>query len=323
MSYVGATQADGRLPKSIYWRRLFRVRRILRRWRPDIVLATYLRSNGLLAAFVAPGALVLSSRGADQTWGLSPGIDRRLIRWMGRRASAFHASSPELAEGLVSAGIEFDRITVIPMGVDAALFSPRTGERPPGPLRIVCTRKHFPIYDNNTLVLALARLREQGVAFECRFASGGPMLDETRRLAERMGLAENVRFVEEIEHHEVPDFLRWADVFVSAAHSDGAPSSLFEAMSCGLFPIVTDARANRDWIVHERTGYLCQAGAPEAWMAGILFYTRNPDVCREAAVANRRHVQARCDRSAGLHAMEQLLMRASQNPGGPGAKDRS
>src|SRR5206468_12727289 len=45
--FVGGAKPDGTTPKSFYLRRVPRVRSLLRRWNPDVVLATYMRTNGL------------------------------------------------------------------------------------------------------------------------------------------------------------------------------------------------------------------------------------------------------------------------------------
>jgi glycosyltransferase involved in cell wall biosynthesis len=310
VEYVGVGRADGSLPKTVYLRHLPRVRQVLRRWRPDVVLATYYRSNGLIGALTKSSALVVSSRGTDQTWGLPGCLNRRLTRWIGDRAELVHASSPELAESLTRSGIEPEKIAVIPLGVDSQEFTPRQGARQPGPARILCTRKHYAVYDNNTIVRALSILRQEGLPFECHFAGTGPTLGATRRLAEDLGLSPGVRFLGEVEPTEVRELLHWADVYVSAARSDGAPSSLFEAMSCGVFPVVSDIRANRDWVVPGRTGHLCGVGRAIEWADGIRFAWDNPGLRAAAAAANRSLIEKHCDRATGLGKIEDLLHRA-------------
>src|SRR5712671_3288300 len=220
--YVGAEEADGRLPKLTYLRSVPKVRRLLRAWRPDVVLATYVRSNGLIGALTKGSALVVSTRGADHDWGLPPWLNRRIMRWIGDHAELVHASSPELAESMSACGIAEGKIVVIPLGIDAVQFSPRTTPRIPGPARILCNRKHFPVYDNDTIVRALALLDREGFEFECRFAGTGPTLAGTERLAGELGLLDRVKFLGDCEHDEMPGLLHWSDIFVSAAQSDGA-----------------------------------------------------------------------------------------------------
>jgi glycosyltransferase involved in cell wall biosynthesis len=310
--YVGARAADGRLPPWIYLVRVPRVARLLRRLAPDVVLAPYVRSNGLVGALTRCAPLVISTRGVDFDFPLPFGLGRRLTRWVAGRADRLHASSPELVEHFAALGVAPERFTVFPLGTDARLFAPRAGPRPPGPLRIVSTRKHESLYRNDTVVRALALLRERGVPFEARFVGTGRTLARTRALAAELGLGERVAFVGEVPAERVPEQLRWADVYVSAASSDGASSSLFEAMSCRLFPVVTDVRANRDWLVHREHGYLFPLDDAAACAEGLAFAPEHPDVVAAASERNRRVVECRLDRETNLARLEALLREAAE-----------
>jgi glycosyltransferase involved in cell wall biosynthesis len=312
MHYVGVTPADGRLPKWIYLGRAARVRQLLRSLRPDVVMATYVRSNGLVGALTKCSPLVVSSRGViDSDFGLPPALNARLVRWIAGRADLLHASSDELAEGFERVGVSREKFTVIPVGTDTEIFSPRESPRPAGPVRIVCTRKHDPLYDNETIIRALARLKDEGLEFEFRFTGSGSVLDRNQRLVEQLGLSDRVAFRGEVAHDQVPEELRWADLYVSAAESDGAPSSLFEAMSCKLFPIVTGVRANRDWITPNKNGYLFRVHDAADCAAGIRFAAGQPEITSQAREHNRQMVTERLDRATGLARLERLLEKAA------------
>lgn len=312
--YVGAPVGGGQLWlwKWLYLWRVQRVARLLREIRPDVTLATYFRSNGLVAALTRRGPLVISSRGpGDYEFWLPFGLDRALARWIAGRAERLHASSPELVEYFESIGVPRARFTVIPLGIDASAFPPRPGPRPPGPPRVVCTRKHLPIYDNRTLVRALARLRDAGVDFEFRFVGSGNRLPFTEREVRAAGLEERVAFCGELEPGEVSSQLAWADVYASATLSDGSPSSLFEAMSAKLFPVVTDIRANRDWIAHRRSGFLFPPGDDRACAEGLRFAFEHAGSCAPALEESRRVVALQLDRELGLARLERLLEEAA------------
>jgi glycosyltransferase involved in cell wall biosynthesis len=214
-------------------------------------------------------------------------------------------------EHFAALGVPPERFAVFPLGTDVALFTPRAGPRPAGPPRIVCTRKHEPIYSNDTIVRALALLGERGMPFEARFVGGGSLLGRTRALARELGVGERTAFVGPVEAHAVPEHLRWADVYVSAATSDGASSSLFEAMSCGLFPVVSDVRANRDWLTHREHGFLFRVGDAADCAEGLAFAAKNPAIAASAADRNRRTVQTRLDRERNLARLEALLRDAA------------
>lgn len=309
--YVGSSHADGRLPKWIYLWRVPRVRRLLKRIRPDVVMATYFQSNGLIGALTKGSPLIVSTRGADHHFHLPFGLGQRLVRWVASRADLLHASSPELSEGLSAMGVPADKFVVIPVGTDPREFHPRVGPRPPGLPRLICTRKHDPLYDNETLVRALALARDQGFQFECRFVGTGSTLHKSRALAEELRLGDCVTFLGACHHNQVAEHLRWADLYLSATKSDGAASSLFEAMSSNIFPIVTDVRANRDWIEHGRTGHLFPVGDSAACAVGIRWAWNNPEIRAAAGVTNRDLIVRHLDRQQLLIQLEQLLMRVA------------
>jgi glycosyltransferase involved in cell wall biosynthesis len=321
--YVGAKASGARLPKWIYLLRVPRVRRLLRELRPEVVLATYVRSNGLVGALSKCSALVVSTVGADHDWGLPGPLNSQIARWIGRRAELLHSASQELVDSMAAAGVPPEKFTVIPFGVDAQEFTPREGPRAPGRPRILCTRKHYDLYDNDTIVRALAFLRDRGLDFEARFAAKGPTLERTRQLVRDLGLDNDVVFIGDVEHAEVPSLLRWADIYVSAAKSDGAAASLVEAMSCMHFPLVTDVRANRDWLVHRETGYLCQVGNPEDFAAGIEYVCSHPEQVARGGQINRKTIIERCDRDTGLSKLERLLDEAIDIHRGTGTAGRS
>jgi glycosyltransferase involved in cell wall biosynthesis len=84
-------------------------------------------------------------------------------------------------------------------------------------------------------------------------------------------------------------------------------------MACGLFPIVSDIPANREWITHENNGLLFPAGddsylsvcirraiAGESWMA-------------QARISNRRLVEERGNIDVGMRALVDLLTSSRGN----------
>ncbi|MCK6455875.1 MAG: glycosyltransferase [Phycisphaerae bacterium] len=308
--YVGADSATGELPKFIYLLRARRVRNLIRTIAPDVVMATYVRSNGLIGALTKRTPLVISSRGTDGGFPLPKFLQDRLLRWIGRRADLLHASSAELAEALIAIGLPAERFTVFPLGTDPAVFAPRCGPRDAGPPRIICTRKHDPIYDNETIVRALARLRDARFEFEFRFVGSGTTIEKTRSLVRAFSLDDRVRIFGDVDHVQVPDHLRWADVYVSAAKSDGAPSSLFEAMSCRVFPVVTDIRANRDWLRNGENGLLFPVGDDARCAEALRRAATDAPLRERAGEINRRTIIERLDRNRLLEQLESLLQRA-------------
>jgi glycosyltransferase involved in cell wall biosynthesis len=314
--YVAAPAA---LPRSLrYLAVVPATRRILRRFSPDVVLATYLSSNGMVAALATPRdtPLVVSARGGDvlrQAGYLPAGrLHGHLIRAVCRRASAVHAVSDELVEALVALGIPAGQIECFPVGIDLTRIPVRLRAHGANdPPRIICTRRQEEVYRNDTLVAALGVLSSRGVGFHATFVGGGPLLQQRRAQVRGLGLERQVRFVGQVDLYGVADLLRESDVYVSASTSDGTSSSLLEAMAAGAFPVVTAIRANEGWVDDRVTGLLFDVGDAHG-LAHALERALGDAALREAAAAaNRDRVERDGNQALTMPRLEALLRRAA------------
>jgi glycosyltransferase involved in cell wall biosynthesis len=105
-----------------------------------------------------------------------------------------------------------------------------------GPPTIATLAWHDPRKGWETLLTALAWLRERGEPFAARLLGGGPLLEAHRRLAARLGLDGAVRIEGETEQPFAA--LREADVFVLASRQEGSGSlAVLEALQAGL-PVI-------------------------------------------------------------------------------------
>ncbi len=84
------------------------------------------------------------------------------------------------------------------------------------------------------VIKALGRLKKQGITkFEYHLLGGG---DSTylETIAEKYGVANQVKFIGSMPHHKVFDWLEKIDIYVQPSRQEGLPRALIEAMSRGL-----------------------------------------------------------------------------------------
>ena len=83
--------------------------------------------------------------------------------------------------------------------------------------------------------------------------AGGPLLEDHREWA-RVNMDQEtyqrVTFLGGLASDGVLRALQESDYFVSMSKSDGTATSVLEALSCGLTPILSDIPANRPWSQH-------------------------------------------------------------------------
>ena len=84
------------------------------------------------------------------------------------------------------------------------------------------------------VIKALARLKEQGLHnFQYQLVGDGDQ-SYLRSVAQKFGVAEQVKFLGKMSHQEVFKWLDSIDVYIQPSKTEGLPRSLIEAMSRGL-----------------------------------------------------------------------------------------
>lgn len=188
-----------------------------------------------------------------------------------KKAESFSAISPEIASEWISTGIPSGKVHLIPNAVDMTRFTPadavqksRLREDLGLPRQAAIAIYTGRLVSYKGLPLLLKVWKEIACKHEdCLLllaGTGGLDIhnceDELREYVTASGLEEYVRFLGAVQN--VEDYLQAADLFVFPTENDAFPSSLVEAMACGLPVIATPVGAIKTILTHQETGWLIQ-----------------------------------------------------------------
>ena len=133
---------------------------------------------------------------------------------------------------------------------------------------------------------------------------GGGELAE--RVRDQAGELPGVRVVLAGERTDVMDVLPAFDVFASSSRYEGLPTTLVEAMICGVPVVATAVNAVPDLVVPGETGLLVPPGRPARLAAAIRHLLSSPATAARMAAAARDRVGDRY----GLAALRSALIGA-------------
>lgn len=155
---------------------------------------------------------------------------------------------------------KYKKTVIMPVGVDAELFTPSpatlgasTSDRVPRSILFFC--RFAPAKKPDVLLEALGILSQEGIQFEASFY--GTALSRDAEYRDRviartraLGLAEKVTFHLGVPHNEAPAIFSKHEIFVNLASSGTYDKTMFEAAACGCVVVA----ASRDFaaIVGER-----------------------------------------------------------------------
>jgi glycosyltransferase involved in cell wall biosynthesis len=282
------------------------LRRILRQSAAEALLSLY--AGGFAAMAFASGFRPYAVYVVGSDVQGSRGLKRATARISLKSASCVFANGVYLAEK-VSEVVPGANPIPLYLGVNTSRFSP--GQRLAKPVRIVCTRGFSPVYNNDYLIRALARMPEGQNGFTVTFVSGGPLLESARRMADDLlppQVRSRVEFLGGVSDERLTEIVRNGHMYVSFSRSDGTSSSLLEALASGLFPVLSDIPQNREWISTGndlRNGILVPLDQPaalakalleaildEQWRSGVAEYNRNLVLTRADATRNMANLAA-------------------------------
>ena len=87
---------------------------------------------------------------------------------------------------------------------------------------------------------ALVQLKREGISFRYTYLGRGPELAHLKAMADRLGIAERVNFVDSLSGDEYVQALQSSHVYLLPSLREGVPVTQMEAMAAGCVPVVAD-----------------------------------------------------------------------------------
>jgi glucosyl-dolichyl phosphate glucuronosyltransferase len=159
----------------------------------------------------------------------------------------------------------------------------------PDEFLLVCVARLTEQKGIDTLLAAMAKVRQAGTSCKCIIVGAGPLREELSRQSQQLGLNGHVVFAG--FRHDVRPYLHAASALVMTSRREGLPLVILEAMACGLPCVVTDVGGNREAVVDKVTGFVVPAESVDAAAEAVSFLASHPEErvrMSQAALARAR-----------------------------------
>jgi len=304
-------------------RAVFRLVKILREWRPQILTSFMFHANllGRIAGRLAGVPIVVSSIRSENFGG--PWRDRitRLTDWM---EDVTTTNSRLAAEKLLKRGVvPRERIHVIPNGLVLDKFTVENSNRTEFRQQLGITERDFlwlavgrleEAKDYSNLLQAFKIIMQGGHKAQLRVAGQGPLLENLQRQSINLGISDRVVFLG--LRRDIPSLLDAADGFVLSSAWEGLPNVVMEAMAAAK-PVVATCVGGVPELVQEGVnGYIVPPGDSEVLAAAMVKMMALPEAERQAmGRAGRVHIEANYSLERVVDQWEELYRELLQRKG--------
>ncbi len=278
------------------------LKRVISQINPDVIHAGPVHICAYLVAISGYKPLVTMSWASDILYEVKFNHWlARAARYAMKRTSVLVGDCQAVARKAQEYSFPQERIVLFPWGVDLRLFKPnnvpylRSEVGWQNEFVMLCLRSWEPVYGVDLVVKAFAKAAIEIPEMRLLLYGCGSQNDEIRSFISAHSLEERIFLGGKINNAELPAVYCSADVYLTAAHSDGSSVSLMEAMACGLPAIVSNIPGNLEWVKPGKHGWVFPDGDVEALTTAMLDAFAQRKKLKEMSLAARKLAEEKAD----------------------------
>ena len=281
---------------------IFKIRKLIKRHQPNMVIAERSTSYGFLAALSGVKPLAIAQQGRTDLWPensiLLP-LKKRIQQYAYKKADLIHAWGPIMTISMKASNVDMTKVLVMPKGIDLLQFGNKKTEKY-SKIKAIVTRSLMPEYRHDIIIKAFGILNQKGMDFELTIVGNGKQLPMLKDLAEKFNIENKVNFTGRIPNTNLPALLQESNFYISMPITEGVSASLFEAMASNCYPIVTNIVGNQSWIKHRENGQLIAIDDYRMLADEILWAFENYEYRKDAVLKNRKFVEENADYTTNM-----------------------
>jgi glycosyltransferase involved in cell wall biosynthesis len=241
---------------------IFLINKMVKDGKYDLVIGYRIPSYGFLASFVKLKPVIIAAQGATDIWpptGFSANIKKVLLKRAVKRADLVQAWGNEMKTNLDNAYPCAHKTLVLPRGIDLTIYN--TKKRIKNLMideqyvyTFITTRSLSIDYNHDKILRAFYEFKKFNIPFKYYIAGTGILEEKLKNLTTTLGLESEVLFLGRLNSEQLSDYYQKSDVYISIPVTEGVSASLFEAMACGCYPILSQLPSYVQFIQNKKNG---------------------------------------------------------------------
>ncbi len=208
------------------------------------------------------------------------------LRWLVNNSSKTVTNSSATRKACVDAGLDEDKLEVIPFGVDTEFFRPIDVPRTDNYFHILSVGYLIERKGHEYLIKAMKEIVKERDDVRLKIVGSGPLEGKLKSLISELNLDPFVEIIKNVSDDELLKLYNFSDVFVlpavvdSQGNTEGLGVVLLEAMACGVPVIGSDVGGILD-IIKDRENGLLRREKDFLGISRVIIKLVKDEICRK------------------------------------------
>ncbi len=287
-----------------------KVKNYVHKINPDIIFAHFIPNYGFLSSLQGNVPFVLFCWGSDLIKVAFKSFLHKIISSIiFKKAKLIVVDAKFMKEIIVTKfKINPEKIITIPFGIKKELRElGKKAKKDKNNVILFTNRRLEKIYNPFVIVDALSKLEDEN--FKLTWITRGSLEKRIRELVYRKGIFDRTQFLPFQEKENLYKLLSKSHIYISSSFYDGTSVSLLEAMTFGLFPVVSDILGNREWILDGVNGFLFDPKNADELAEKIRAAIKNKELRNNAEKLNKNIIEMKANWEKNLEKFYDKIIR--------------
>lgn len=300
---------------------LLRLRRDIKKIKPDVIHAGWTQAEGFLAALSGFRPLLLMPWGSDIL--IVPKKSRAMMlktKYALAKADMITCDCESVKKRIIEyVQYPSEKIVVFPRGIELDMFYPENNNGIRKKLGweknkiLLMTRAFREVYGIEYFLHSLPKILRADPEARVILCGEGPLRNKYKKIIDKNNLNDYVHFAGFIYNKELPKYLNAADIYISSSLSDGTSLSLLEAMATALPVVLSDVPSYLEWVKNGENGYIVPRKNSDILAEKIIDLLKDEDKRKQFGEINFKIAQKRANWDANFNKLESIYSKLVNN----------
>lgn len=306
-----------KLPIMRHLIQIYKLRKIIKKEKPDIINAHFITEDGWYAVFSGFHPVVLTGYGSDiyispkNSW-----FYTLLHKLTFKYSDSIIVDSLDQKKEILKYRVKDSKIKVVQYGVDVEKYQKRNQKIITRLLSkykiykkqfiVLSMRNLYPIYNIDKIIKAFALFQKQVEDAILIVLGEGPEKNKLKQLAKKEKIVSKIKFCGFVD--DPKPYIQFSDVMVSVPKSDGMPLSILEFMAAGKPVITSDLPSLKEIVENNKNGYRVDS-TPTAISKAMMQLYRNKNLRKKMGKINMDLINNNFDYNTQMTKIENVFMR--------------